>query len=455
MTILRISRKSASGPGIAYSMRRSNLIAFYRALPPAFMLLNIASQLEQQQGLTPANAVKARQLKAIGVMLLLTGIDEIVRPDIIVYPPRVMKFMTIAGLTHEECITYTRFRNDQLLLIYRRLQFPQGTINVQGPNFKLNFDSQWLFILVLYRLSHGTDYGLMVAVFGKDATQLCRAFNWGIDWLYREWVFHKMHNNVGEISDRIPMFAEKIKTKVEHLGREVNAAAQQQQNEGEVLPAFTLAPLQMHEYPCVFGFLDGTQREVRRPGAGPAEAGPNAVRVPFWWLLQHAFFSGKQGYCSEKFITFNGPDGHIYYCSTAYSGRNHDADVVRRVGLHAMLVAAQQNNNGAMRCLYGDSAFAREECIQKRFGFPLTDNRKLLNLCLNKARTSVEHSYGIVLNLFKLNMVWWKKWASNPIHKIVWPVSCFFANLLNCFHHNQISAYFQTAPMSIEQYLPA
>ena len=124
-----------------------------------------------------------------------------------------------------------------------------------------------------------------------------------------------------------------------------------------------------------------------------------------------------------------------------------------RIGLHQKLVAAQAQLPPPLKCIYGDSAFKREECIQKRFAFPPTSNQSMLNLCFNKVRTSVEHIYGIVLGNFRLNMVWWKKSIANRLHKMIWPVSCFFSNILNCFNHNQISAYFKAKPMSIEAYL--
>jgi len=451
MVIEKTPYRKTSGPSRPYGMN-GNKDTFARLMPPAFMFIVLGRQ-EAQVANTPAAVDRARRLKQTGAMFLLAAINEIVRPDIIVHPPRILKIITIAGITQQECNNWTRMTKDELLVVYERLQFPHGEINVVGRSFHLKFDSQWLFLVVLFRLCHGTDFEGMISTFGKESTQLCRAFNWGIDWLYRAWAFHKLHDNVGEISERIPSYCERIETKVIALAGEINVAAQQLVDEGEDVAQWTLQEVNMGEAPNVFGLVDGTQREVRRPKAGPVHAGPRAPRHPHAGNVQHAFYSGKQGYCSEKFITFNGPDGHIIFCSEPYSGRNHDADVVRRIKLHDKLVAAQALLPPPLRCIYGDSAFARQVCIQKRFAFPPTNNQKMLNVCFNKVRTSVEHIYGIVLSSFKLNMVWWKKSVSNRIHQMIWPVSCFFSNILNCLHHNQISTYFALPPMSIEAYL--
>jgi hypothetical protein len=428
-------------------------VAFETIMPPALLLVAVGTQVARV-ATTPGNATNGKLLQLLGVLMLMAGLNEVVRPDV-VHPERFLRILTFEGISPQECDYMTRLTKEQIGRVYHRLRFPQGQIEVVGENFRLNFDSEWLFLLLLYRLCHGSDYEGMISTFGKEATQLCRGFNYALDWVYRNWAFPKMHESIPEIQGRIQDYCRAISVKVESLAHETNIAANQLVGQGEHVPPWTLLQVDMAEAPPVFGMLDGTQREVQRPLSGPAEAGVLAQRHPFYWEVQNAFFSGHQGYCSQKYITFNGPDGHIAYCSQAYSGRNNDPDVVRRIGLHAKLVAAQANLPLPLKCLYGDSAFAREVCIEKGFPTPRTPNQSMLNLCFNKVRTSVEHIYGIVLSNFRLNMVWWKKSVRSYQHQIIWPVSCFLCNILNCLNHNQVSEYFNMSPMTLEEYLPA
>ena len=403
------------------------------------------------QNKSPNMKRAVRCLNIMGVVRILEGLVHITIPDGIVHPPRQVKVISILEMPPAVSKYWTRMTPDQLSEVYRRLRFPNM---LDIPRRKVL--SEFAFVLFMARLCHGTDYEALVGMFGKDPTQLCRIYRYVLSWIHELWAAPLLQLCVARFAPRIPAYGRAMRARVMENGRRVNRMAETilANDPNAQLPAFVHEVLDLNDPYEIFGAVDGTHRKIVRPRAGPAEPGQDAPRKLWYKETQNAFYSGKSGDHSFKYITVTLPDGMVMYCSATYPGRNHDARVLNRSNLHQLLLDAQANRaDGITQAVYGDSAFPRQQCVRKRYQDPRSPHERLEDLCLNQCRTAVEHSYGIIWNYFKSESMWWKKSSANRMDQMSWIVACFFSNVLNCLNNNQISGYFRCKPVSLPEYM--
>jgi hypothetical protein len=88
-----------------------------------------------------------------------------------------------------------------------------------------------------------------------------------------------------------------------------------------------------------FGFIDGTLREVCRPSLG-----------------QRQLFSGHKRTHGLKFQSVVTPDGIIIHMSGPWAGRHHDAHMLEKSGLAALL-ERHCSDDGGPYLIYSDPAY--------------------------------------------------------------------------------------------------
>ena len=79
--------------------------------------------------------------------------------------------------TESYCYNHFRFNRADLHRLYHALRLDQfnGTVKMDNGS---KFETEEVMMITLSRLAYPQKFGLMVSVFGRDWTALCRAFNW-------------------------------------------------------------------------------------------------------------------------------------------------------------------------------------------------------------------------------------------------------------------------------------
>ncbi|CAM9357653.1 unnamed protein product [Chrysoparadoxa australica] len=179
---------------------------------------------------------------------------------------------------------------------------------------------------------------------------LCEMFNTCVDWLYEEWAEHLVHELcVDAILPKCPEFAEHVVAKG-GVGSLTN----------------------------VWGFIDGTIREISRLTEGQRE-------VYNGWKRLHGL----------KYQSITTPDGILRECWGPMLARRHDAHMLYESGLLDVL---DDNFNDAANkrpwALYGDPAYPETPWLM--VGFRVR-HEAAFNKRMNKCRVSVEWRFRKVI----------------------------------------------------------
>lgn len=187
----------------------------------------------------------------------------------------------------------------------------------------------------------------------------------------------------------------------------------------------------------IFGFLDGTlRRSCRQRGQDN---------------LQRDNYSGKHKAHGLSFqsVVANGMIGHLY---GPESGRRHDSFLLRESGLNDTLALVQQGKPFQGK-VNGDAACPDQSHIDRGFrGANLTAEQRRYNLEMSRVRTTVEWTFGRVVDLFPF--VDFKR----NIQLLLSPIGKFYSNaaLLTNAHctlyGSKTSSYFSMPPPSLEEY---
>jgi hypothetical protein len=144
----------------------------------------------------------------------------------------------IASFTDNECWRDLRFRECDLHRLMNALQF-------------------------LWRLHYPSTLAMMQNTFGIEYSQISRIFNAALRWmdnLHR----HKISGNIFWYRSRFNLYNYCISKKI--------STCYQNRNQGQV-------PIELQD---IFGFIDGTCKEILRP------TGNNNAQLPFWNRYYHA-----------------------------------------------------------------------------------------------------------------------------------------------------------------------
>jgi hypothetical protein len=212
-----------------------------------------------------------------------------------------------------------------------------------------------------------------------------------------------------------------------------------------------LSPLALEQYanairergsPLVncLGFVDGTVRQICRPGK-----------------MQRVVYNGHKRVHALKFQSVALPNGLIANLYGPVEGRRHDAGMLKDSGLLGSLELHAHNPDGQLLCLYGDPAYPLRPQLMAPYRVGdvqvLTEDMKEFNRAMSSLRVSVEWLFGDVANSFKFidfkkNL---KLWLS-AVGKF-YVVAALMRNILTCLYGNTTSKYFHIDPPTIDSYL--
>ena len=132
--------------------------------------------------------------------------------------------------------------------------------------------------------------------------------------------------------------------------------------------------------PLVWGFIDGTARQIRRPKRG-----------------QRLWYSGHKRQHVQKFQAVMTPFGIMVHLYGPVEGQRHDARILRMSGLLnqvAQLIPQHGPNPGDVFVLYGDSAYPLRPHLQAPFaGAHLTVAESDFSRAMSKSRICVEWGF--------------------------------------------------------------
>jgi len=347
--------------------------------------------LHQQQMLLflldddPLFLVLASNTLALAKYLKNKGIQYVFRSQPIEHPERTHFSLSIDLLIPGASLFWCRLRPDKLKEVYVHLRFPT-LLKIKGRSVK----SEWAFVVFMARMCQGQPFEAMVAHFGRDPTQLQRIFSYVLDWVWELWAEPMLRLGLSLFADRFHEYSNTVRTRVIRNSRRVNELALMAEANGAVVPDFTHVQLNPDHLPLVGGFMDGTVVKTGTPGSGPIEPGVEAERNPFWKELNHSFYSFAKSTCGLRYVSIVMADGTTVYCSECFSARNNDSRVVLETGVDLVLELVQPEEPRVG--VYADTAFARTQCVHKKFRAP-TNEQLMISLLI-----SVGHPWNIAMH---------------------------------------------------------
>jgi hypothetical protein len=189
----------------------------------------------------------------------------------------------------------------------------------------------------------------------------------------------------------------------------------------------------------VFGFLDGTEREVCKPG-GP-------------FINQEALFDGHHHMPALGYLGVTGPDGIMYQFFGPLAGWYNDRTMVDICQLEKMLEGGLFGDG----LLYGDKGFkyCGRKILTAFTDDDAGDKAQRFTSLLNSVRIIVEWGFGKILNTFRMH-------SFTPVQKphlsriaIWYLVSVLLMNCQVCLYGSEASSYFECKPPSLKEYLRA
>lgn len=186
----------------------------------------------------------------------------------------------------------------------------------------------------------------------------------------------------------------------------------------------------------VWAFIDGSKHYHCRPIWG-----------------QRSMYSGHKKQHCFSWQAITAPDGLIVSLFGPHPGHDNDAGMLRDSQILTRL-SAFDCINGVQHVLFGDGGYYNRTQLAVPFQEALTDAEETFNRCTSAMRIAVEHS-------FKLVHSNWAYITFKPGQKALlqptgayYALAVLFTNMHTCINgRNQISDFFGTQPMSLNEYL--
>lgn len=187
----------------------------------------------------------------------------------------------------------------------------------------------------------------------------------------------------------------------------------------------------------IWGFIDGTVRPCCRPG-----------------MYQEILFSGHKRVHCIKFQSIMCPNGLHAHLFGPIEGRRHDARMLAESQILQAMNNWPMNAQGEPFAVYGDQGYPiRAQLISPFRGAGLTPEQQWFNSTMSKFRQCVEWGFNeIVKNFAFVDFTKNQKILLQPIGKF-YIVCTILSNCKCCLYGNQISAYYEIVPPSLENYL--
>jgi hypothetical protein len=267
--------------------------------------------------------------------------------------------------------------------------------------------------ILLRRLRYPVIYYDMVATFGRSREQLCRVFNFMVNFVYGEWK-STIYCNTRIVRARIAQYAAAVHAKGSPLA-------------------------------SVWAFPDGTKIESCRISAtAKGAAGLN---------LQKRIYSGHKRKHCLNFQGLTTPDGLCIHFFGPLEGSRHDVTLLRVSKLQEFFETNSDIFGGYY--IYGDPAYPISKWIISGYrGTNLDEEKELFNAAMSRVRQGVEWNFGRLKTLwgfitFKMQQ---KIMLSNVGSVVL--VAMFLTNCNCCYQGgNQISTYFNMQPPTLKEYL--
>jgi len=192
-----------------------------------------------------------------------------------------------------------------------------------------------------------------------------------------------------------------------------------------------------------FAFLDGTFREIARPGHGHQEAA----------------YNGKECRHGLKYLQLALPDGIIAFCYGPIEGWHHDSFVLGESDLLQQLqriLERLRRRAGRLLnfCVFADTAFPFAEGIVTSHRNPTTPSEEAFNASHKVVRVAVEWSFQKVTKLFPFISARPGDFSCiflSPLARYH-RVATLLTNAHTCCYGNQTSSYFNINPITLEAY---
>ena len=329
---------------------------------------------------------------------------------------------TINSFTQDECDRLFRFKKRDLPRLLHVLGMP-ALVKLDNRSV---FTSEEVLLLCLCRMTTpGRMEDLARAYFGREYSQLARAFRWFLKFV-RNTFWEKMTNNLRFWKTYFPACARAIRRKALDFGCDFNEAAFQ-----------------------IAGFIDDNCFSTCAPG-GPKYSGRGSDRASL--LLQRAFYNGWKAIHGLKWQTFDLPNGLTADMFGPRTVRANDLRVLRNSNLNNRM-AELQEGNVMQYMIYGDGIFPVMSHIRSRHKNNLTARQLLENGTMAKLRISIEWHYGNLCTMFpmldyKRNL----KIRQQPL-KSLYFTATFLRNCHVCIYGNNTSAYFDLPPPTLEDFV--
>ena len=184
-----------------------------------------------------------------------------------------------------------------------------------------------------------------------------------------------------------------------------------------------------------WGFLDGSQMRICRPGDG-----------------QEAVYNGHKRQHSFKFQSLIVPSGIIVHFWGPFEGRRHDSALYFFSGLDQE-ISQVCDRHGNQMCIYGDSAYAARQYLLTPFkGSNLSQLETDFNGNMAKVRTCVEWGFGKICGNFAfLDFHKNLKARLQAVGKY-YLVGAILTNAHTCLYGSQTGRYFLLEPPTLDQY---
>jgi hypothetical protein len=323
---------------------------------------------------------------------------------------------TFGRFGSEECISLFRFRPQDLPRLKATLRIPDQIRAGHGVDSGWVFSGQEGLLLLLRRLAYPCRWEDLVPIFGLYIEEMSTLFSWMISHVYEN--FHYLLESLARWKPLFPSFAEACA----EMGSPANLG--------------------------VFGFVDGTLRQIDRPSARNGHGN-----------MQRAAYSGHKKKHGLKFESVSFPNGITAWLKGPYEGRRHDAFIIRTSGLleHIEDVVTDATATfGIPLAIYGDRAYPLRPFLQTNYKGRrenLTNEQLAYNELMSGLRESVEWQFNKTVEYFAfIDFHKNQKIFLQPVGKY-YIVATILANCHTCLFGSITSSYFGCMPPTIEYYL--
>lgn len=307
----------------------------------------------------------------------------------------------VEDIPEDECWSGLRFRKEDLKRLAKALRIPDRFV-LENRSV---FNGEEAFLLTLARFAYPRRFCDLRVEWGREESQLCRAFRCVVDFLYDNFS-HLLRDNLVYWSHYMPAYTRAVAAKA-----------------GFDLP-----------YP-VWGFVDGTQLEISRPRGRDD--------------IQREVYSGHKRFHALKFQIVAAPCGLIADLFGPVSGRRHDLFALTLSTLNERCANVQRGRE-QQAVLYGDAGYPTCSHVKGAIRMPV-GHQEQRNRQMASLRIAVEHVIGGVVNLCAF-LKHDKKLFDQPIGRY-YVVAALFYNCHACLYGNQTSESFNILPPRLESYL--